>query len=87
MSVWNASNKICHFLRSSHWPMTKKLSAPKSVTHLVNKKVTDAELKESRKLRKQMTDKKKHQYAGDISSQKLLQKLNLTDTLKYLSTT
>lgn len=52
--------------------MTKKLSALKSVTHLVNKKVTDAELKESRKLRKQMTDKKKHQYAGDISSQKLL---------------
>lgn len=59
MSVWNASNKICHFLRSSRWPMTKKLSAPKSVTHLVNKKVTDAELKESKKLRKQVTEKKK----------------------------
>lgn len=79
MSVWNASNKICHFLRSGRWPMTKKLSAPKSVTHLVNKKVTDAELKESKKLRKQVTEKKKkHQYARDIFSQKLLQKLNLT---------
>lgn len=78
MSVWNASNKICHFLRSGRWPMTKKLSAPKSVTHLVNKKVTDAELKESKKLRKQVTGKKKHQYARDIFSQKLLQKLNLT---------
>jgi len=53
------------------------------VNHLVDVKVTDTELKESKKLE---TDKASPQLAGDAFSQKLPQKLNLTDILKYLST-
>lgn len=62
MSGWKASSKFCRFLRSSHWPMTKQLSAPKAVGHLGNVKVTDAELKESKKL------KHLHNMLGMLSS-------------------
>lgn len=52
MPGWNASNKFCHFLGSGHWlDMTKQLRAPKALGHLVHIKVTDAELRESERLK------------------------------------
>lgn len=45
MSGWNTSDKFCH------WPTAKQLRAPKAQGCLVHVKVTDAELKESERLK------------------------------------